>query len=53
MTAKKSAVTTTKKTIGKVTYIIESSASPTAKDTITQKIQKNIKRDVEKHEENS
>ena len=50
MTAKEIAVTTTERKIGNVTYIIESSASPAAKDTITQKIHKNIKRDVEKDE---
>ena len=51
MTVQQSTVTTTEKKIGKVTYIIEASASPTARDTITQKIQKSIKRDVEKGEE--
>ena len=46
-----STVTTTEK-IGKVTYIVQLSASPEAKDTIAQKIKKSIKRDVEKDEEN-
>ena len=50
LTVKQSTVTTTERKIGKVTYIIEASASPTARDTITQKIQKSIKRDVEKGE---
>lgn len=50
MTVNRSTVTTTERKIGKVTYIIEASASPTARDTITQKIQKNIKRDVENDE---
>ena len=48
MTKENPTVTTTEKKIGKVTYIIESSASPKAKDSISQKIKKNIKRDVEK-----
>ena len=52
MTVNRSTVTTTERKIGKVTYIIEASASPAARDTITQKIQKNIKRDVESDEEN-
>ena len=50
MTVNRSTVTTTERKIGKVTYIIEASASPTARDTITQKIQKSIKRDVENDE---
>jgi len=50
LTVNRSTVTTTERKIGKVTYIIEASASPTARDTITQKIQKNIKRDVENDE---
>ena len=50
MTVKQSTVTTTERKIGKVTYIIEASASPAARDTITQKIQKSIKRDVENDE---
>lgn len=52
LTVKQSTVTTLEKKIGKVTYIIEASASPAARDTITQKIQKNIKRDVESDEKN-
>ncbi len=48
MTVKQSTVTTTERKIGKVTFIIEASASPAAKDTIEQKIKKNIKRDMEK-----
>ena len=44
-------VATTEK-IGKVTYIVQFSASPEAKDTIAQKIKKGIKRDMEKAEEN-
>ena len=44
--------TTTKKKIGQVTYVIVSAASPEAKDTMVQKIQKSIKRDMEKTEEN-
>ena len=51
MTVQRSTVTTTERKIGKVTYIIEASASPAARDAITQKIQKNIKRDVESNEE--
>ena len=51
MTKKLSAVTTTEK-IGKVTYTVQSSASPEAKDTIAQKIKKGIKRDMEKAEKN-
>lgn len=51
MTKEKNTVTTTKQKIGKVTFIVESSASPTAKDSITQKIQKSIRRDVEKNAE--
>ena len=47
MTVNRSTVTTTERKIGKVTYIIEASASPTARDTITRKIQKSIKRDIE------
>ena len=38
---------TTKRKIGKVTYVVVSASSPQAKDTIAQKIQKNIKRDME------
>ena len=45
-------VTAPERKIGKVTYIIQFSASPEAKDTIAQKIKKSIKRDVEKDEEN-
>lgn len=51
MTKGKNSVTTTKQKIGKVTFIVEASTSPTAKDSIAQKIQKNIKRDVEKNAE--
>ena len=51
MTKENPSVTTTKQKIGKVTFIVESSASPTAKDSIAQKIQKNIKRDLEKNAE--
>ena len=50
MTKEQSSVTTTKRKIGKVTYLIESSASPKAKDSMTQKIKRSIKRDVEKDE---
>ena len=49
LTNEMSAVTTTEK-IGKVTYIVQLSASPEAKDTIAQKIKKGIKRDMEKDE---
>ena len=48
MTKEQPSITTTKKKIGKVTYIIESSASPTAKESIIQRIQKNIRRDIER-----
>ena len=51
MTKEMSAVTTTEM-IGKVTYIVQLSASPEAKDTIAQKIKKGIKRDMEKAEKN-
>ena len=44
---------TTEEKLGKVTYIIQFSASPEAKDTIAKKIKKSIKRDVEKLEEKS
>ena len=37
--------------IGKVTYAVVSAASPLAKDTMIQKIKKNIKRDLEKNED--
>ena len=47
-----SAVTTTERKITKVTYIILSSVSPEARDTLAQKIKKNIKRDVERVERN-
>ena len=50
MTEQKSSTTTKK--MGKVTYVIVSATSPEAKDTMTQKIQKNIKRDMEKIEGN-
>ena len=43
---------TTTEMIGKVTYIVQMSASPEAKDTIAQKIKKGIKRDMEKAEVN-
>ena len=43
----KSTITTTEKKIGKVTYIIEASASENARDSIIQKIQKSVRRDVE------
>ena len=49
MTREMPAVTTTEK-IGKMTYIVQLSASPEAKDTIAQKIKKGIKRDMEKDE---
>ena len=52
LTKEMSTVTTTEK-IGKVTYIVQLSASPEAKDTIAQKIKKGIKKDMEKAEENS
>ena len=52
MTNEIPAVTATERKIGKVTYIIQFSASPEAKDTIAQKIKNTIKRDVEKAGEN-
>ena len=52
MTREMPAVTATERKIGQVTYIIQFSASPEAKDTIAQKIKINIKRDMEQDEEN-
>ena len=45
-------IVTTTEMIGKVTYIVQSSAGPEAKDTIAQKIKKGIKRDMEKDKGN-
>ena len=50
MTKEQSSVTTTNRKIGKVTYIIQSSASEGKKETEIQKINKCIKRDVENDE---
>ena len=43
---KENTVTTTKHKIGKVTYIVRSSASPKAIETLEKKIEKMIKKDA-------
>lgn len=40
---------TTERKIGKITYFVKSSPSETAKDTINQKIEKLILRDIERN----
>ena len=50
---KKGPVVTTERKIGKVTYIICSSSSDTASETLEKKIRDFIKRDVQKSVENS
>ena len=40
--------TVTKQKIGKVTYVVESSSSDTAKDTIDRKVERLIMRDCER-----
>ena len=45
-------VTTTEYKIDKITYIVTASPSKTAKDTLSQKIEKLIIRDVRKTSEN-
>ena len=50
MTKERSSVTTTEKKIGKVTYIIQSSANKGRTESQVQKIKKCIKRDVEKND---
>ena len=46
MQIKENTVTTTKHKIGKVTYIVHSSASPKATETLEKKIEKMIKKDA-------
>lgn len=46
MQIKENTVTTTKHKIGKVTYIVRSSASPKATETLEKKIEKMIKKDA-------
>ena len=48
MTAKEPTVTQTERKIGKVTYIVCSSSSKEATETIENKIKKMIKRDLDK-----
>ena len=48
LTKERSSVTTQERKIGKVTYIIQSSTNESKKDSLTQKINKCVKRDVEK-----
>ena len=48
MTDKDYGMTRTEHKIGKITYIIEASSSGEARDSLVQKIKKNVKRDVEK-----
>lgn len=53
MTNDKTAVVTTERRIGKVTYTIYASASQQATDTLDRKIRNYIRREVEKNARNS